>query len=231
MFRKLFLYFAVFALVCGIALPAQSQNPPLASKVISQEEEGRIGFKTALGLYPELTPSQVIAWDSGGASFQISAEDDEGELQVYEGPLGKSLVAKIFYEEVKGGTMQNPATEVTSEEIKTLVKKIQAQIDAPKWLKDKLKEKDIVVISVGHGGIVAELLQKDNFSFREIQGLIEVLSENAQELHTLPLKDPHSFLLRIAFLFAVMEKFHIERVHFRPSVGGCARSSCYTETT
>ena len=42
----------------------------------------------------------MVAWDSGGASFQLTIHGDEG-YQVYQGPLGASLVTAMLLKEVR----------------------------------------------------------------------------------------------------------------------------------
>eukprot|EP00240_Pyramimonas_obovata_P016111 CAMPEP_0118954410 /NCGR_PEP_ID=MMETSP1169-20130426/58192_1 /TAXON_ID=36882 /ORGANISM="Pyramimonas obovata, Strain CCMP722" /LENGTH=271 /DNA_ID=CAMNT_0006902037 /DNA_START=132 /DNA_END=943 /DNA_ORIENTATION=+ len=92
--------------------------------VVSQDEEGEIGFLTAAtgaqqpaasdeAPAPPLDLSSVVAWDSGGASFQLTVCDSgpEGkQYQIYQGPLGASLATAQFVEEVQN----RPWAEVTT---------------------------------------------------------------------------------------------------------------------
>jgi hypothetical protein len=42
----------------------------------------------------------VVAWDSGGASFQLTVHGAAG-YEVYQGPLGASLVTAMLLQEVR----------------------------------------------------------------------------------------------------------------------------------
>jgi exopolyphosphatase/guanosine-5'-triphosphate,3'-diphosphate pyrophosphatase len=48
--------------------------------VISQDEEAQIGFVTACAAVPDIAVSNVLSWDSGGASFQIAGFDENGSF-------------------------------------------------------------------------------------------------------------------------------------------------------
>jgi hypothetical protein len=66
-----------------------------------QDEEGQLGYLTAAsGLGASSPASSVVAWDSGGASFQLTIHGDDG-YQVYQGPLGASLVTAMLVKEVR----------------------------------------------------------------------------------------------------------------------------------
>ncbi len=59
-------------------------------KVLSQSDEGLYGFNAVLNS-PDvsgLDPQNVVVWDLGGGSFQLTMLDDTGKIHVYHGPHG-----------------------------------------------------------------------------------------------------------------------------------------------
>merc|ERR1719273_2375254 len=63
-------------------------------RCISQQEEGEIGFLTAVGSFKDdngrsVDRNKIICWDTGGASYQITTPSKQG-YHVYEGCLGSS---------------------------------------------------------------------------------------------------------------------------------------------
>jgi exopolyphosphatase/guanosine-5'-triphosphate,3'-diphosphate pyrophosphatase len=59
-------------------------------KIISQDEEGTLGFRAAKmhESVKDFTDQEVIVWDTGGGSFQLNRIRSNGELYVYNGPYG-----------------------------------------------------------------------------------------------------------------------------------------------
>lgn len=59
-------------------------------KVVDQQTEGEIGFKSAFldPKHPDLDKNKIVVWDVGGASFQLSTIDQNNQLYVFEGRLG-----------------------------------------------------------------------------------------------------------------------------------------------
>jgi hypothetical protein len=110
--------------------------------VVSQELEAELGYATALavgGISPSLG---CIAWDSGGASFQItsrqSGDNKEKEgLHMYMGALGAGVATAALIETVRGQKLSDVASPnpVSSDEANRLVQELQGRIPpAPAWL-------------------------------------------------------------------------------------------------
>lgn len=74
----------------------------LGLQIISQQLEGELGYLSAqsgLGA-AGLPPGGLVAWDSGGGSFQMICHVD-GQPRVWEGPLGDSNVAQLLLAEIQ----------------------------------------------------------------------------------------------------------------------------------
>lgn len=66
------------------------------AKIVSQVEEGRLGFQAAA---PKGAKSLV--WDIGGGSQQLSYLDENGSLKVFRGKMGSVVFKNLVVEKVK----------------------------------------------------------------------------------------------------------------------------------
>ncbi len=113
--------------------------------VISQEEEGRLGFLALVSEY-NLDPFKILCWDTGGGSLQISYMEENGEMKVYKAPLGISTTKSAVRHIKKEASTLNPLSQEESqlafEHLKSLLP------GAPKELLEKLKQKDAKLIAI-----------------------------------------------------------------------------------
>ncbi|XRB09284.1 Ppx-GppA domain-containing protein [Pycnococcus provasolii] len=113
-------------------LERASRESGVSLRVIDQQAEGRLGWATCRALHPDA----VLAWDSGGASFQISGEC-QGELSVFEGPWGASTATAALIREVRGSEFArnssvNPVSMEECMKLKRLL--VERMPDPPVWL-------------------------------------------------------------------------------------------------
>lgn len=110
----------------------------LRALLVTQDEEAALGLRTAAAL--SARPShEIIAWDSGGASFQISNAPDgfAAELRVYAGALGASVATALMIEEIQGSSLHSRPSPnpVTVDEADRLVGALRARLPpVPAWL-------------------------------------------------------------------------------------------------
>ncbi len=228
-------------------------------QIISQEKEGIIGYNTGLALYEkynlfttssfngytcerrESQRNSLIVWDSGNSSFQITSlveKSGKNILQVYQGPLGNSIVTKLFLEKVRKVpyTISTKINPVTSEEITTLVSILKSEIERPEWMNNKVNVNDgIRILAIGDlfsiFAITSRVLGKNSLrSYSNDnepltlslvkEGVEKITGKTSQEISWLDPSDPETLVSRIVLLFAVMEKFGVNKVDFYPSTGG-----------
>lgn len=192
-------------------------------KLISQAEEGRLGFLTAVAASGKQA-SRVIAWDSGGASFQISTEGKSG-LDVYEGPWGASKVLAAVVEKVQGKdfTVVHTANPASLTDLKALHTLIQKSLKpASTTLQAQLKRLKGEVVAIGGPFCPFQMVNlaigSQTFTKEQVWKAIEELAgKTDQELARFP--EPEMFLPRLTLIHAVMEHFGISRVHYVKTVG------------
>ncbi len=197
-------------------------------QILSQEEEGRLGFLSAKILYPEIEEEDLLVWDSGNGSFQITAKIGD-TYKIYQGPLGHGTIRVLLSKEIRkqevlksyasGNPIQmNEAPQIT-QEIKNLLPEI------PLWLQDKLHSKKTVVATFGEGQSIFALVSRalgkssgDTITRLEAKKALEIsLDKNddffdSNDLHR---KTATSALL----VSSIMDHFDMQTIHYKTAIG------------
>lgn len=95
--------------------------------IISQQEEGRLGFMTAASV-SKVDQNNLIAFDSGSGSFQLTTLIDD-KLEVVEGDLGHIPSLELLMQ-LRGTKLdhQTPPDPVTHSEAKALIPLLQQKL-------------------------------------------------------------------------------------------------------
>lgn len=192
-------------------------------RVISQQEEGNVGFLTAVAA-SEKESNDVISWDCGGASFQISYRDDE-KLAVYKGPWGGSKVFAEMVSTVQGRefTSASSANPATIDDVKALCEIIKQTLPPISGdLQNKIQELEGSVVAIGGGTTIFDMakiaLGKNNFDKAEVWSVIESLvGKTDEELSDFP--QQVMLIPKLALLYSVMDSFGINSVQNCHAIG------------
>lgn len=218
----------------------------LTASIVTQEQEGRLGFLAAAGL-SGIPRHTLVSWDCGGASFQICREavteggapssSSSPPLLLFLAPLGVSVVTAACVEQVQKKDFAtvptpNPVAPAEAEELMAHVRSLLPAV--PDWLQ-------------GCEGVVA--IGGPNSMFRLATEIVGALEGSVPALSFTPaqvrkalgavigrseadltaaycnreLADPASFVVpKMALLLAVMDACQLPRVTFQPAVGSCA---------
>lgn len=154
--------------------------------IISQEEEGILGFISAIN-ESDVNPDKAIAWDFGGGSFQITIRSD-GRFAVYQGRLGKIPVRNALLEiqgkDVRQTISPNPISKI---EVDQAVRYIKDNIkDVPVEIIQKLHQQDAVVLGVGINPLWC---MKNNTEFDRQRVLQEIEERLGLDDHAIGIKD------------------------------------------
>jgi len=200
--------------------------------LISQQVEAELGFMTAAAF----DGKDAVAWDSGGGSFQITAQDGSGKLQTYLGALGTGIVASICVVDVQGSNlMDKPSPNPCSmEEVEQLVGLLKTggrlPLEPPAWISDAP-----VVTAIGGPNSIFALACKiappsaGREGHVDLAGVKEAITKVAgKEDHELAqysgfaYADPAKFVVtKLALLRATMEHCQMQAFRFQPAVGSC----------
>jgi exopolyphosphatase/guanosine-5'-triphosphate,3'-diphosphate pyrophosphatase len=192
-------------------------------RVIPQEEEGNIGFLTAVAASGKEC-HEVIAWDSGGASFQITYRDGE-KLSVYKGAWGGSKVVAEMIQTVQGREFTatisaNPATVDDVIALCEIIKQTLPPVSS--GLQNKLQELDGSVVGLSGGTSIFDMariaLGKDVFNKEEVWSAIESLAGKTDE-ELIDYPERKYVMPKFALLYTVMDHFGINSVQCCSAIG------------
>ncbi len=194
-------------------------------KIISQEEEGRLGFNTALAV-SGLERQSIISYDSGGGSFQLATEV-EGKLEVVEGKFAHiialaDLITKIRNQKLDIGSSPNP---VTIEEAHLLVPLLQARLpQVSEAFANKLKQSGTTVIGIGNENFLfafgAIATGKKTYTKEELWKGIEAHC-NLTDEELKKFAKPDESVVGMILLYSVMDGLGIPELTFCYANGSC----------
>jgi exopolyphosphatase/guanosine-5'-triphosphate,3'-diphosphate pyrophosphatase len=187
------------------------QDTGLTAVLLPQEEEGEVGFATAVAV-SNLPRDKLVVWDSGSGSFQITSYID-GKMEVYGEEFAAVAAKKTLYNLRNIPFESAPIHPVSIEEAIQLVDTIQQQFTLPpEWISSEDKQ----VVAIGGSSIFAEAataLGKQTFTKEDVlQLILESCGKSTAELHHFP--TPKSAVVLLALLYAVMEHSKIKELTY-----------------
>jgi len=201
----------------------------LEVEVVTQDVEAELGFRTAVALQ-DRPAEEVICWDSGGASFQITSLDPEGgPLRSWVGNLGSGNSTAMLVEAVQGHSFAERATPnpVAASEAEDLVARMRAELKPPAgWLRGA------AVTAIGGPNsmfaVAHEAIGAKTFVLAEVRrALASVIGMSDEAMASKPfcqgpLREPPGLIVpKLCLLVAVMEHMELTEVAFCPSIGSC----------
>ena len=187
--------------------------------IISQAEEGRLGFATAASV-SGLPQEDLISFDSGSGSFQLTTLID-GELEVTEGQLGHipslELLMGLRGEKLD---LDSPLKPITLEEGDALVERLEKRLPSmTEAFKEKLLDPNTKVIGIGNENFIfamgAEAVGKNTYTKDELgQAIEDQLNHKAKEMAS-------GRVLGILLLYSIMDGMGIDQLTYRYANGSC----------
>lgn len=204
-------------------------------QILSQDEEGKLGFLTAKAIYPEVLETSLLAWDSGNGSFQMTIKEGEN-YQIYQGPLGHGTVRVLLSKDIRKGPIlqtHESGNPVLQEEAIELIHKINSLLPStPDWLQEKLIAERLVIATFGDGESIFALtaqalahldgikepVQEATITFSDVQKVIDAYLEQEDEVFNAA--GLHCKTLTSALhLSAVMQHFGVQQIQYKRSIG------------
>ncbi|CAE7203872.1 unnamed protein product [Symbiodinium sp. CCMP2592] len=217
----------------------------LPVRVLSQDEEAELGFRTAAAL--ARSGDSTICWDSGGASFQITTRARAGALETYLGCLGTGVVTSMLVEIQGHSFAETPSPNpVRAEHAEQLLLDLKRMLPAtPSWLRhgnvaaiggpNSMFCVACEALGMGLSERSKEVSAQDESSscqftmtapaIRDV--MLGVIGKSDDELLQYPfcqgeLREPPAFILpKLLLLLAVMEHCEMEKVFFYKTIGSC----------
>lgn len=184
-------------------------------KIISQKEEGDLAFQSALAVVNDQNPDEIVVWDIGTGSVQMSTLLTDDNITVFKGELGSVPFKNYIIDVIQGKDSRlikspNPMTEeeylMADSYARALARKAYPVI------KDKISSQKMVV---GIGRLFYHSLfplvgKEGTISRKELRAFIyNSLGKTDQELN-----DPfaHVNLSNCILVLAFMKALHIHEI-------------------
>lgn len=194
-------------------------------QILDQEEEGKLGFYTAHVLFPEVPEVDILAWDSGNGSFQITAKNKDN-LSIYLGPMGHGTLRIILSKDIRGKEILqgsesgNPVSRKEAMALKEKMVEILPKV--PEWLSAKPGSDHFFIATYGDGesifSLVTKAVGKSVLQLSDVEKVIEAYIEKKDE--AFDAAGLHRKTLTSALLLETMMKyFGIKTIHYQKSIG------------
>jgi hypothetical protein len=136
--------------------------------IVEGEEESKIGFESVIEYCPTYTLEDLIVFESGSGSIQVSFVDEEGQFRALSLPLGTESLINPLME--KRGEFHGEINPVALDEVEFLADYLASQIAGAREgngaffdaLDRKLTEGSTQVIGIGFGGVAQGAIQTWN---------------------------------------------------------------------
>ncbi len=200
----------------------------MAVTIVSQEEEGILGFISAIS-EAAVNPDKTVSLDLGGGSFQITAKSGN-HYTVYQSKLGKTplknALLKIQGKDGDPTLSPNPITKSQAAQAIQFTK--DAIQDVPASLLQKLNDPDVVVLGVGINPLWG-MPQSTHFDttqvLRELKCRLNLDDAAIRIKHSIPedRKEAYTHVVsNLILAYGVMEALNITKVHYVGTPGANA---------
>lgn len=121
-------------------------------KVIDQATEGKLGFAAAVDLV-EAPITNIVVWDIGGGSMQITTMNDSYQVEMYSGKVASvsfknHIIENVQFKDIDNVKTPNPMSSADYNLARRDAFAIGA-LTVSRKIRDKLLKDDTVVIGIG----------------------------------------------------------------------------------
>ena len=121
-------------------------------QIIDQDEEGILAFRGALAVTPHVEPAEVVTWDIGGGSMQLTTLSEQGAFLIEKGQTASIPFKNAIIQQIKGNDIQaqpspNPLNQAEVEQALHYAQQKAQQTDS--YIKDKINTPTTQVLGVG----------------------------------------------------------------------------------
>lgn len=120
-------------------------------RIINQDEEGVLAFKAAVA-NTDAKPEDVVIWDIGGGSMQLTTLDHQGRIIVDKGKTASTLFKNAVIGQIKGENLKithSPNPMSLDEMQKAINYAASLSQSTSTFMKQKLQDPDTKIFAVG----------------------------------------------------------------------------------
>jgi hypothetical protein len=198
-------------------------------ELCSQQLEGELGYLTAKAQNNSIHCENLIAWDSGYGSFQLTSRKKEG-FDVYLGPVGHGSVRVLLSTTIRNNDEHLPCSSlnpISMQEALELQNHITSLLPPPPaWLREKVSSKEAYVATFGDiESIFSLALQTTGkpwfigslsaeHAMEQLPRYLDCVDTvlDAQNIH-------RKTGTALIFLTSVMKHLDIRTIHFKQTLG------------
>lgn len=154
--------------------------------VIDQELEGKLAFNAVLS-QGNYDPKDLIVWDIGGGSLQMTALDEKGNYQIFRGEVASIHFKNMMIEHVQKRSpdeITTPNPMATDEIHEGLVHARELATKVDKVFKDRIKAPGSQIVGVGNifaYGIYPLVGNKSPYTKEELNQALMTLAHKSDE--------------------------------------------------
>jgi exopolyphosphatase / guanosine-5'-triphosphate,3'-diphosphate pyrophosphatase len=198
----------------------------LTVTIVSQEEEGILGFVSAVNEI-NVDPEKTIVWDFGGGSFQITTKCGD-YYSVYQGRLGK-VPLKHALLKIQGKEHAFSPNPISKSDVNQTIQYIKNTIkDIPTSIQKKLTDPSVKVLGVGIHPLWG-MPQNANYDltrvYKEIAARLNLDDESIyiKDAISADRKDAAAYVVsNLILAYGVMEALGFHEVHYVGTPGANA---------
>lgn len=192
----------------------------ISSFIIPQDMEGKLGFMAQIE-ESGFDPQRIVCWDIGSGSFQVTYQDESGQIHIYKGPYGRSTTKNAIithikhlnpHENITPNPMNQQEWESSIEYFANALPPIDEQLVA------KLKQPNVML--VGMGAHPPKLREQGLYTAND---LID-LKNNRLDKTDLELQSQHGSpsqaVTELTLVYSIMRKLDWYSVYYFITNGG-----------
>lgn len=184
-------------------------------QIISQEEEGTLGFRGVAMQMPDA--QHLVVWDVGGGSMQLSTLQNADQLIIYHGKLGQKVFKAQVMKEVQkrdAALVRSPNPMIGSEVAKAIELARKDAKNVSPELGQKLKDPATEVVGIGlFSYLGVERNPERIYSVEDLRRAVEKKTGfNDEELRMMPFEEGPTGLTNLILILGYMEELGISEV-------------------
>lgn len=189
--------------------------------VISQNEEAEIGFATVVAASNEASEN-IIAWDMGSGSFQISSLID-GNIEMYGEEFSYISALETLFKSRQEAFSNVSPNPITREEAFALINVICGKLKPiPSWLREHNKQ--IGCLGTGIDSIFSHVqIATGNSQFKKqevLEALLRLCGQSDDQLNPFP--SPSKVIVFLALVYGIMDHCEMDQATSFSVNGNCA---------
>jgi exopolyphosphatase/pppGpp-phosphohydrolase len=198
-------------------------------RIIPQEEEGNLGFASALAHIPDADPHEMVVYDSGGGSFQLTSwPRGAREKLAFNGPLGSTTVTVAMIEQVQKRSFRasqspNPVTRDHLAALRGIV--LDVLPSPPEAFVAAIARAGGLVVGIGEAtsifNIAALATGKMEYTSEDVwAAALRLIGRTDEQLAEIP--QPSMVLPKLVLLYTVMAHVSCRRLRYQRTTGVCS---------